>query len=307
MFNSRSQPCTNCSWLKSTAATGEQWPVKRRPHYLLHYFTAELVAIVYILPVANANVALQRLPRSISSLRTGHLQTFYVAAEDFSHNWPTDGHSAQHITIPTKVIQHPGRCRCQHRGCKQSPPFSPPQPPQTTCLLCWFRPTSPPNCRHQESLHTYTKRIQWTPPSQMPTNGSMPASRSPATPPLVLDLHYHNWCAAQCDHRTWAGTSTGLSPANIQAPKRQVLRDCTHQLSKVLKDIYNTSLSQASVPTCMKTASTFPVPNSLTVTGLSDYRPVVLYSNSHEMLREAGYGPYKEVYWHHHWPVSGCL
>lgn len=61
----------------------EHWPVKCWPHYLPQRFTAVFVASVYILPVANANVALQELARSISSLETGHLQTFYVAAGDF--------------------------------------------------------------------------------------------------------------------------------------------------------------------------------------------------------------------------------
>ncbi len=41
-------------------------------------------------------------------------------------------------------------------------------------------------------------------------------------------------------------------------------------------DIFNTSLSLASVPTCLKTATIVPVPKCSTVTGLNDYRPIAL-------------------------------
>lgn len=56
------------------------------------------------------------------------------------------------------------------------------------------------------------------------------------------------------------------------------LRNCTDQLSKVLADIFNSSLIQAAVPTCMKTATIIPVPKGSAVTGLNDYRPVALTS-----------------------------
>ncbi|KAI4879937.1 hypothetical protein NFI96_005972 [Prochilodus magdalenae] len=35
-------------------------------------------------------------------------------------------------------------------------------------------------------------------------------------------------------------------------------------------------LTQAAVPTCLKTATIIPVPKSSTVTGLNDYRPIAL-------------------------------
>ncbi|KAI3375924.1 hypothetical protein L3Q82_016342, partial [Scortum barcoo] len=41
-------------------------------------------------------------------------------------------------------------------------------------------------------------------------------------------------------------------------------------------DIFNTSLQQAAVPTCLKTATIIPIPKTSTVTGLNDYRPVAL-------------------------------
>lgn len=55
-----------------------------------------------------------------------------------------------------------------------------------------------------------------------------------------------------------------------------MLRDCAHQLTEGLTDIFNTSLKQATVPSCLKTATMIPVPKTPTATGLNDYRPVAL-------------------------------
>ncbi|KAI3364745.1 hypothetical protein L3Q82_000901 [Scortum barcoo] len=66
-------------------------------------------------------------------------------------------------------------------------------------------------------------------------------------------------------------------PDNISG---RVLKGCAYQLTEVLTDIFNTSLQQAAVPTCLKTATIIPIPipKTSTVTGLSDYdyRPVAL-------------------------------
>ncbi|KAI3353495.1 hypothetical protein L3Q82_019286 [Scortum barcoo] len=63
-------------------------------------------------------------------------------------------------------------------------------------------------------------------------------------------------------------------PDNISG---RVLKGCAYQLTEVLTDIFNTtSLQQAAVPTCLKTATIIPIPKASTVTGLNDYRPVAL-------------------------------
>ncbi|KAI4879509.1 hypothetical protein NFI96_030060 [Prochilodus magdalenae] len=62
-------------------------------------------------------------------------------------------------------------------------------------------------------------------------------------------------------------------PDNIPG---RVLRECADQISEVLADIFNVSLTQAAVPTCLKTATIIPVPKSSTVTGLNDYQPIAL-------------------------------
>lgn len=43
----------------------------------------------------------------------------------------------------------------------------------------------------------------------------------------------------------------------------QVLKECAGQLACVLTDSFNTSLEQAIVPSCFKTATTFLVPTKL--------------------------------------------
>ena len=71
--------------------------------------------------------------------------------------------------------------------------------------------------------------------------------------------------------RVNARKATG--PDNIPG---RVLKDCADQLAQVLKDLFNTSLSLAVVPSCFKTATIIPVPKKPTISSLNDYRPVAL-------------------------------
>merc|ERR1712240_6309 len=89
----------------------------------------------------------------------------------------------------------------------------------------------------------------------------------PATNTLVLSEH---------DVRR---TLKGVNPRKAAGPDGipgQVLRDCADQLAPVLTKIFNESLTQASVPTCLKTSTIIPVPKNNTVSCLNDYRPVAL-------------------------------
>ncbi len=54
------------------------------------------------------------------------------------------------------------------------------------------------------------------------------------------------------------------------------LRDCAEQLTDVLTDIFNTSLSQAVIPTCLKSTTITPEPKKSPVSCLNDYRPIAL-------------------------------
>ncbi|KAI4891278.1 hypothetical protein NFI96_006373, partial [Prochilodus magdalenae] len=91
-----------------------------------------------------------------------------------------------------------------------------------------------------------------------PTPGEVPLSVTPAEVRRTL---------RRINPRKSAG------PDNIPG---RVLRECADQISEVLADIFNVSLTQAAVPTCMKTATIIPVPKSSTVTSLNDYRQIAL-------------------------------
>ena len=68
-------------------------------------------------------------------------------------------------------------------------------------------------------------------------------------------------------------TRKAAGPDNIPG---RLLKECADQLAGVLTDIFNTSLKQAVVPSCLKTATIIPVPKKPTISSLNDYRPVAL-------------------------------
>ncbi len=74
-------------------------------------------------------------------------------------------------------------------------------------------------------------------------------------------------------------TLSRINPRKVAGPvniPERVLRDCDAQLMDVLTDIFNTSLSQAVVTTCLKSTSIIPVPNKSPVSCLNDHRPIAL-------------------------------
>ena len=62
-------------------------------------------------------------------------------------------------------------------------------------------------------------------------------------------------------------------PDNIPG---QVLKECTQELTSVLTDIFNLSLSQDAVLVCWKTSSIIPLPKNSAAKSINDYRPVAL-------------------------------
>ncbi len=83
-------------------------------------------------------------------------------------------------------------------------------------------------------------------------------------------------CLSPADVRK---TLSRINPRKAAGPDNipgRVLKDCAAQLTDVLTDIFNTSLSQAVVPTCLKSTTIIPVPNKSPVSCLNDYRPIVL-------------------------------
>ncbi|KAL0175584.1 hypothetical protein M9458_027914, partial [Cirrhinus mrigala] len=83
-------------------------------------------------------------------------------------------------------------------------------------------------------------------------------------------------CLSAADVRK---TLSRINPRKAAGPDNipgRVLRECAAQLTDVLTDIFNTSLSQAVVPTCLKSTSIIPVPKKSPVSCLNDYRPIAL-------------------------------
>lgn len=52
------------------------------------------------------------------------------------------------------------------------------------------------------------------------------------------------------------------------------LRDCPRKLAEVFTDINNLSLSQVTVPVCLKSDIIIPVPKKINTSCLNDYRQV---------------------------------
>ncbi len=83
-------------------------------------------------------------------------------------------------------------------------------------------------------------------------------------------------CLSPADVRK---TLSRINPRKAAGPDNIpgcVLRDCAAQLTDVLTDIFNTSLSQAVVPTFLKSTSIIPVPKKSPVSCLNDYCPIAL-------------------------------
>lgn len=58
----------------------------------------------------------------------------------------------------------------------------------------------------------------------------------------------------------------------------KVLKECAGQLTAVFTKIFNLSLAQATIPSCLKTSIIIPVPKKPSPSSLNDYRPVALTS-----------------------------
>ncbi len=82
-----------------------------------------------------------------------------------------------------------------------------------------------------------------------------------------------SWCSWSRKTLSRINPRKAAGPDNIPG---RVPKDCAEQLTDVLTDIFNTSLSQAVIPTCLKSMTIIPVPKQSPVSCLNDYRPVAL-------------------------------
>uniref|UniRef100_A0A8C5DT67 Reverse transcriptase domain-containing protein n=1 Tax=Gouania willdenowi TaxID=441366 RepID=A0A8C5DT67_GOUWI len=101
-------------------------------------------------------------------------------------------------------------------------------------------------------------------------DNSTPAQKTPPSPgDQVLTL------SRDSVKRSLQRTNARKAPGPDNIPGR-VLRDCAEELTDVLTDIFNSSLSQAVVPTCFKATTIIPVPKKPSPSCYNDYRPVAL-------------------------------
>ncbi|KAJ8353566.1 hypothetical protein SKAU_G00211330 [Synaphobranchus kaupii] len=101
----------------------------------------------------------------------------------------------------------------------------------------------------------------------VPTEAATATPHTPTQSSIVLKEHEVRRTLKAVNPRKAAG------PDGVPG---RVLRDCADQLAGVLTKIFNQSLSQAIVPSCLKTSTIIPVPKKKNISCLNDYRPVAL-------------------------------
>ena len=96
------------------------------------------------------------------------------------------------------------------------------------------------------------------------TDNNMPAQKIPPPPgDRVLTL-----CPVSV-RRSFSRINVRKAPGPDNIPGR-VLRDCAGELTDVFTDIFNISLSQAVVPTCLKATTIIPVPKKASPSCFND-------------------------------------
>ncbi|KAI4879949.1 hypothetical protein NFI96_030543, partial [Prochilodus magdalenae] len=126
--------------------------------------------------------------------------------------------------------------------------------------------TAPPACDSDASLPDALNHFY----ARFETQNSV-AARKTTPPPDDQVL-----CLTAADVRKTlrrVNPRKAAGPDNIPA---RVLRECADQLTDVFTDIFNISLSSATVPTCLKATTIIPVPKKSSVSCLNDYRPIAL-------------------------------
>ncbi|KAI3352414.1 hypothetical protein L3Q82_005373 [Scortum barcoo] len=98
-----------------------------------------------------------------------------------------------------------------------------------------------------------------------------PPHHSPLTPHLHLGS-LRRTCVSSCQRQKIrkAPGPDGVSPS--------CLKFCADQLTPIFTQIFNRSLELCEVPSCFKHSTIIPIPKKSSITGLNDYRPVVMKS-----------------------------
>ncbi len=134
-----------------------------------------------------------------------------------------------------------------------------------------FRPSLTTSPRHRPATMTHPSQMHSTTFIHGLKCRTTHLHKNCPTPPNDQAL-----CLSPADVRK---TLSRINPRKAAGPDNipgRVLKDCAEQLTDVLTDIFNTSLSQAVIPTCLKSTTIIPVPKKSPVSCLNDYRPIAL-------------------------------
>ncbi len=84
----------------------------------------------------------------------------------------------------------------------------------------------------------------------------------------------YNFSVTEHDMRRVLRSVNPRKAAGPDSVSGRVLKDCADQLTGVFTRLFNLSLEQVSVPSCLKSSTIMPVPKNTTINSLNDYRPV---------------------------------
>lgn len=96
--------------------------------------------------------------------------------------------------------------------------------------------------------------------------------------PILTPGAYEAWTVEEWQVRCILRSINTRKAAGPDGISGRVLKDCADQLAGVLTRIFNQSLSQVTVPLCLKSSIVVPLPKKLHINSFSDYRPVALTS-----------------------------
>uniref|UniRef100_A0AAZ1X703 Reverse transcriptase domain-containing protein n=1 Tax=Oreochromis aureus TaxID=47969 RepID=A0AAZ1X703_OREAU len=129
--------------------------------------------------------------------------------------------------------------------------------------------TENPSVQLAEEINSFFTRFETPQQQHSSASALLPSSPSPGscTAPLTIMEH---------DVRR---VLLAVNPRKAAGPDRvpgKVLRACAHQLTLIFTRLFNLSLDQAAIPSCLKSATIIPVPKKSPITSLNDYHPVAL-------------------------------
>lgn len=120
-----------------------------------------------------------------------------------------------------------------------------------------------------EEINGFFARFETPQQQHSSASALLPSSSSPGscTAPFIVTKHDVRRVLLAVNPRKAAG------PDRIHG---KVLRPCAHQLTLIFTRIFNLSLDEAAIPSCLKSATIIPVPKKSPITSLNYYCPVAL-------------------------------